>query len=157
MLHILLLLGVSALPTEHVPVVIIGGGVSGLCCARKCVRAGTPAVVLEAGDAVGGRVRTDSTPDGFLLDHGFQANSPAVCLADDASLTPCGVACTKHSPPTQRCTPRAPRAQNMSGRLAWPQERGEGPDPCDEIFLTEIESMLCRIELPPVRHLTALV
>lgn len=52
-------------------VVIIGAGLAGLCCARKLQRAGLDIVVLEAGDAPGGRVRTDSV-DGFLLDRGFQ-------------------------------------------------------------------------------------
>lgn len=52
------------------PVVIIGAGLSGLCCARTLQRAGVPIVVLEASDAVGGRIRTDVV-DGFLLDRGF--------------------------------------------------------------------------------------
>ena len=41
--------------------------------ARACWRRRTGrVVVLEAADAVGGRVRTDLTPDGFVLDRGFQ-------------------------------------------------------------------------------------
>src|SRR5205823_14106404 len=35
-------------------------------------RAGRPVLVLDAADAVGGRVRTDLTPEGFRLDRGFQ-------------------------------------------------------------------------------------
>ena len=53
------------------PVVIIGAGLAGLCCARALEAAGRPAVVFEAADDVGGRVRTDKV-DGFLLDRGFQ-------------------------------------------------------------------------------------
>jgi phytoene dehydrogenase-like protein len=53
-------------------VVIVGGGLAGLACATHLRRAGTPFVLLEASDAVGGRVRTDRV-DGFLLDRGFQA------------------------------------------------------------------------------------
>lgn len=53
------------------PVVIIGAGLAGLCCARQLVRRGLDVQVLEAGDAVGGRVRTDLV-DGFRLDRGFQ-------------------------------------------------------------------------------------
>ena len=45
---------------------------SGLACATWLHRAGRPVVVLEAANAVGGRVRTDVTPDGFRLDRGFQ-------------------------------------------------------------------------------------
>ena len=45
---------------------------AGLTCANYLHRAGRAVVVLEATEAVGGRVRTDVTPDGFRLDHGFQ-------------------------------------------------------------------------------------
>ncbi|MFD1467576.1 protoporphyrinogen/coproporphyrinogen oxidase [Hymenobacter caeli] len=54
------------------PIVIVGAGVAGLACAGWLHRAGRPVRVLEAADAVGGRVRTDVTPDGFRLDRGFQ-------------------------------------------------------------------------------------
>lgn len=53
------------------PVVVVGGGVAGLACATHLVRRGVEVVVLEASDAVGGRVRTDVV-DGFRLDRGFQ-------------------------------------------------------------------------------------
>ncbi|OYU98859.1 MAG: amine oxidase, partial [Verrucomicrobiales bacterium VVV1] len=52
-------------------VVIIGAGLAGLTCARRLQADGVDCVVLEAGDAVGGRVRTDVI-DGFRLDRGFQ-------------------------------------------------------------------------------------
>lgn len=52
-------------------VVIIGAGLAGLTCARRLQAGGLDCVVLEAGDAVGGRVRTDVV-DGFRLDRGFQ-------------------------------------------------------------------------------------
>jgi phytoene dehydrogenase-like protein len=54
------------------PVLIVGAGMAGLACATALHRAGTPFLLLEAADAVGGRVRTDVTPDGFRLDRGFQ-------------------------------------------------------------------------------------
>lgn len=52
-------------------VAVVGAGLAGLVAARRLVDAGRRVVVLEASDAVGGRVRTDRV-DGFLLDRGFQ-------------------------------------------------------------------------------------
>lgn len=52
-------------------VLIAGGGLTGLACAHHLQQAGISSKVLESGDAVGGRVRTDEV-DGFLLDRGFQ-------------------------------------------------------------------------------------
>ena len=52
-------------------VVIIGAGLAGLSCALSLQAAGVPTVLLEAGDAPGGRVRTDMV-EGFRLDRGFQ-------------------------------------------------------------------------------------
>lgn len=56
---------------RNLPVVIVGAGVSGLCCALHLQERGIRVVLLEADDEVGGRVRTDRV-DGFLLDRGFQ-------------------------------------------------------------------------------------
>jgi phytoene dehydrogenase-like protein len=53
------------------PVVVIGAGLSGLCCARLLLKHNIDVLVLDAQDDVGGRVRTDRV-DGFLLDRGFQ-------------------------------------------------------------------------------------
>jgi len=52
-------------------VLVVGGGLAGLACARRLVEAAVPVRVLEMGEVVGGRVRTDSV-DGFRLDRGFQ-------------------------------------------------------------------------------------
>lgn len=61
--------------TEQLPhsadVVIVGAGLAGLVAARTLERNGVSAVVLEASDGVGGRVRSDMV-DGFVLDRGFQ-------------------------------------------------------------------------------------
>lgn len=50
---------------------MVGGGVAGLACARTLQTGGLRALVLEAHDAPGGRVRTDEV-EGFRLDRGFQ-------------------------------------------------------------------------------------
>lgn len=53
------------------PATVIGAGVAGLAAARRLAAAGLDVRVLEAGDGVGGRVRSDVV-DGFTLDRGFQ-------------------------------------------------------------------------------------
>jgi phytoene dehydrogenase-like protein len=61
----------SATLPDRTDVVVIGAGLAGLVAARTIQAAGLDAVVLEASDGVGGRVRTDAV-DGYLLDRGFQ-------------------------------------------------------------------------------------
>lgn len=57
-------------------VIVIGAGLAGLRASRRLQDEGLAVVVLEAADAVGGRVRTDRV-DGFLVDRGFQVLNPA--------------------------------------------------------------------------------
>ncbi|HEY0718280.1 MAG TPA: NAD(P)/FAD-dependent oxidoreductase [Streptosporangiaceae bacterium] len=58
-------------PHTEPPVLIVGAGVAGLACALDLIAAGVPVQILDAADAVGGRMRTDQR-DGFRLDRGFQ-------------------------------------------------------------------------------------
>ncbi|GEP35727.1 oxidoreductase [Nocardioides szechwanensis] len=60
--------------TDH-DVVVVGAGLAGLHCARTLAAAGLDVRVLEASDAVGGRIRTDVVDD-FLVDRGFQLLNP---------------------------------------------------------------------------------
>jgi phytoene dehydrogenase-like protein len=70
-------------------VLIVGAGLAGLACARRLREVGIPFQILEAADAVGGRVRTDVL-DGFRLDGSFQflltAYPEAQRLLDYAAL-----------------------------------------------------------------------
>lgn len=54
------------------PVIIVGAGLAGLTCAKELHRAGTPVIVIEAADTVGGRVRSHRDSGGFVIDRGFQ-------------------------------------------------------------------------------------
>ena len=53
-------------------IIIVGGGLAGLTCAKILAEAKQEVVVLEAADQVGGRLRTDYHEDGYRLDRGFQ-------------------------------------------------------------------------------------
>ncbi len=52
-------------------VVVIGAGLSGLCCALRLQELGCKAVIVDPRHRVGGRVSTESS-DGYLIDRGFQ-------------------------------------------------------------------------------------
>ena len=60
----------------YTEVVVVGGGLAGLACARALAARGLEVRLLESGDAVGGRVRTDHV-DGYTLDRGFQVLNTA--------------------------------------------------------------------------------
>ena len=51
-------------------VIVVGAGISGLCCAVTLHEAGIPVQVVEGSDRVGGRAASDRY-DGFILDRGF--------------------------------------------------------------------------------------
>lgn len=81
--------GPGAAREGPLPVVIVGAGLAGLCCALHLERAGVPVRLLEASDAPGGVVRTDRV-SGFRLDRGFQvlqtAYPEARCVLDYEAL-----------------------------------------------------------------------
>lgn len=75
-------------PRAALDVVVVGAGLAGLAAAVRLHDAGRRVRVVEAGDAVGGRVRTDVV-DGFRLDRGFQVlltQYPELARYDVASL-----------------------------------------------------------------------
>ena len=52
--------------------IVVGAGLAGLTCAKVLAEAGRPFRLLEAAAGPGGRVVSDRTPEGFILDRGFQ-------------------------------------------------------------------------------------
>jgi monoamine oxidase len=63
---------ISTRATADADVVVVGAGLAGLTAAAKLHKQGLKTILIEASDGVGGRVRTDVHPEGFLLDRGFQ-------------------------------------------------------------------------------------
>jgi uncharacterized protein with NAD-binding domain and iron-sulfur cluster len=56
---------------KQTQVIIVGGGVAGISCARILQKRGIDFLLIECSDSLGGRVRSD-TVDGYILDRGFQ-------------------------------------------------------------------------------------
>uniref|UniRef100_A0A7N0VM44 Amine oxidase domain-containing protein n=1 Tax=Kalanchoe fedtschenkoi TaxID=63787 RepID=A0A7N0VM44_KALFE len=61
----------ATLSSSKPSVVIVGAGLAGLAAATRLNSANIPFLLLDAADAVGGRVRTDHH-NGYTLDRGFQ-------------------------------------------------------------------------------------
>ena len=57
------------------PVIVVGGGIAGLMCARTLTRAGHDVALFERDSAIGGRVRT-TVVDGFQLDTFIEGKYP---------------------------------------------------------------------------------
>lgn len=56
---------------SQAPVIIVGGGLAGLSCARRLMQGNIPFLIIEAERELGGRIKTAQV-DGFLLNYGFQ-------------------------------------------------------------------------------------
>ncbi|AQT70853.1 NAD(P)/FAD-dependent oxidoreductase [Streptomyces sp. fd1-xmd] len=119
-------------PLDATDVLVVGAGVAGLACARDLLAAGVGVRVVEAGDAVGGRMRSDRI-GGFVVDRGFQVFNtayPQVRRRLDLKglrLRPFTPGFLVHTPngrlgfsdPTRR--PRT-LPELLSGRLAGPRD-----------------------------------
>ncbi|MFJ8013898.1 NAD(P)/FAD-dependent oxidoreductase [Streptomyces sp. NPDC096339] len=122
----------SSSSLDTTDVLVVGAGVAGLACARDLAAAGMSVRVVEAGDAVGGRMRSDRI-EGFVVDRGFQVFNtayPQVRRRFDLKalrLRPFTPGFLVHTPagrlgfsdPTRR--PRT-MPELLSGRLARPRD-----------------------------------
>src|SRR5690349_14166577 len=60
--------------STHVPVLVVGAGISGLVCAYALRKAGVDAQIVEATSRPGGMIRSERR-DGYLLELGPQSFS----------------------------------------------------------------------------------
>ena len=75
---------------HNTDVVVVGAGLAGLVAARDVIRAGRTAIVLEARDRVGGRIRNHPLPGGAVVEVGGQWIGPTqdriAVLAEDVGV-----------------------------------------------------------------------
>ncbi|WP_405427438.1 FAD-dependent oxidoreductase [Streptomyces erythrochromogenes] len=124
--------GLMSSALDATDVLVVGAGVAGLACARDLRAAGVSVRVVEAGDAVGGRMRSDRI-GGFVVDRGFQVFNTAYpqvrrrFALKELRLRPFTPGFLVHTPtgrldfsdPTRR--PRT-LPELLSGRLAGPRD-----------------------------------
>lgn len=92
------------------PVIVIGGGISGLACAYRLRQLGQPVVLLESEPRAGGLLAT-AEQAGFLFEAGpqsFQGTPPLLSLISKLGL----------DSELLRAAPRAPRFVLRQGRLS---------------------------------------
>ncbi|MBA3415899.1 MAG: FAD-dependent oxidoreductase [Chloroflexia bacterium] len=103
------------------PVVVVGAGMAGLVCALALHETGQRMLLLEAADGVGGRVRTDVHPEGFIIDRGFQILLDAYPAArrwvDHPALRPMAFDIGAHVWSGKRLLPLADPFRHPSGTL----------------------------------------
>ncbi|MGC4075375.1 MAG: protoporphyrinogen oxidase [Nibricoccus sp.] len=78
-------------PAQNLPIAVIGGGITGLAAAYRLTKLGHRVRLFEASPHLGGVIRSERTPDGWLIESGpnsIQENSREVA----GFLTELGIA-----------------------------------------------------------------
>lgn len=78
----------TSLVTTHVPVLVVGAGISGLVCAHALRKSGIDAQIVEASPRPGGVIRSERR-EGYLLELGpqsFSATPPLLGLCHDLGI-----------------------------------------------------------------------
>ncbi|MGC2463865.1 MAG: FAD-dependent oxidoreductase, partial [Candidatus Acidiferrum sp.] len=95
--------------TAHVPVLVVGAGISGLACAYYLRKSGIDAHIVESSPRPGGMIRSERR-EGYLLELGPQSFSSTLQLGE--LCRDLGIANDLVEAP-----PRAPRFLLLNGQL----------------------------------------
>jgi protoporphyrinogen/coproporphyrinogen III oxidase len=82
---------VNPVRNSSLPIAIIGGGITGLAAAHRLARQGIPFRLFEASPRLGGNIRTQRDPSGWLLEAGpnsLQLTPALAKLLTELGLTP---------------------------------------------------------------------
>lgn len=82
-------MGHSSPASSQLPIAILGGGITGLAAAHRLARQGRPFRLFELSGRLGGNLRTERDPAGWLLEAGpnsIQLTPPVAKLLDELGL-----------------------------------------------------------------------
>ncbi|MBC8011174.1 MAG: FAD-dependent oxidoreductase, partial [Burkholderiales bacterium] len=83
-------MGNNSDPSSRQPIAILGAGLTGLTAALTLTRAGRRVIVFDPAPVVGGVIRSERHPDGWLIESGpnsLQETPPLATLVRELGLT----------------------------------------------------------------------
>lgn len=114
-------------------VIVIGAGFAGLAAADALVRQGRDVVVLEARDRIGGRVRSETLPNGAVIEYGadfFEDGHEVLrglCDRFGLHIVRRGMSYSEREPRGVATTPAAVADVAEKARAALGERRGQAP------------------------------